>query len=298
MRGGVTCAAELLESLGRDAFRRSDPTAIRGGESYAWQLHRGRSMRSGPEVLFIGSRDDPLLVALDSACHRRAVPITHVPQASLAHAWFVLDDQCLQINGRYVGGIVMRGRPDALMSESFVVEDRGFVDSEMRALLLGAMELESVLAVNQYDPQVWFQGVEWVIWRDRMRDSNVPVVPLAFGDVPAAESSRWKPFHGKRVKPPLNQAARRSMGSAMTVESPLRRAVVACGRIIDGDDHPTYRTAAEVLRARGVVLAEVSIDTEGRLCHVDTTPVEMSPRAIECASDMLSEFFDAHLRRW
>ena len=198
------------------------------------------------------------------------------------------------VEGHHVRAILFRCPPDSRFSRGFQPEDRRFCDAEVGAVWLAASHLDSVLAINRYDPAAWFLGPGWSPWLEMLTARGVPVTPLSLGLVDAT-SPYWYPYSGSDLMPSPSPSVRASLGAAASPRPFESGSVVIAGQVLEGPTQPTVLEAAKVLWESGIGIAEVRVDSEGRVLGVDPQPNLRAGETVNRAADILAGLYRDHL---
>jgi hypothetical protein len=252
-------------------------------------------------VVIVGDPGDVLSRTVAEALSARGHGVRRIAPGGLGDARVRLAGPSFWVDGRLVGAILFRARPDAAFAVGFAPPDRRFADAEVGATWLAALHLDSVVAVNRYGPAAWYDGAGWPVWRRLLVEADVPVSPFAFGAAPedaaGTEALRWHPYSGLSPRPVPGGRARGALGAAVTPRVRHRSCVVACREVVAGEPSGAVLNAVAVLDAAGVRLAEVVADAAGAVLSVDARPALADPRPAARAAHLLVERYDAHLRR-
>lgn len=254
-------------------------------------------MNRPPGVAVVASPGDALAERVTEGLGEAGRPIVSTRPGRLADLTATLDDSTFRVDGRPIRSILFRATPSATFSDSFVEGDRGFCDTETRAIWAAAVHLEGVQALNSWEPWVWFGSAGWGDWRRAMAEAGLPPAPFAFGDPPDAEHRHWYTYRGSTPQPPPGAAACRALGTAVTTESVASEVTVVCGAVVAGEPPPGAERLEERLRGLGLEIASVAFDGEGRVLALDPLPLFRSSGAVKRASDRVVEAIDGHLRR-
>jgi hypothetical protein len=213
----------------------------------------------------------------------------------LADLKVTLEPDRFLVEGRQVSGILFRATPDSRFSDSFSSEERPFVDAEIRAVWLAAMQIESILAINRHDAGSWFEGSGWSVWRRRLIEQGVPVSRFWFGDDGAGDDWQWHLHSLPSVRPAPGRKTRRALAAPVTGSVAHQTTLLVDDLLLPGSPQPASAKTADLLRSWGIRLAGIVSDDEGKVLSVDTLPHPQMPD-IEHVVCILAEKFRAHLR--
>lgn len=197
------------------------------------------------------------------------------------------------LDSQRVSGILFRSTPEIAFSEDFAVADRAFCDAEVRAIWLAAMQLDSVCAINRYDPSAWFEGAGWPVWRQRLIAGGVPVSLFAFGG--SVVKARWYPYQSYDHQALPGPGAAKIFGAAVTDALPEERALIVDGKILAGELPASAVSTPRVLAESGIRFAEVIADSAGRVLSVDTNPRITDISVASTVSTYLARMFHDYL---
>src|SRR5215216_2617418 len=163
-----------------------------------------------PEGVVVVVDDGTDALAADAARALRAAgtPVRPIAAGDLARAPLELTATTARLDGSEVGAVLFRAGWRSWLAEGFEEQDADFCSSETVAAWLSLLDLESVLAINRSDPELWFSSAEWPVWRRRLEQAGVPVTPLEIGEASGADDRHWLPWGGGVARQPGARAAR------------------------------------------------------------------------------------------
>ena len=250
-----------------------------------------------PAVLLIHYPEDGFSSLVSAKLERRGIRTISIVPGALGSSRLSLQGKAFRVDGVPIAGILFRVAPDAKFSEDFVAGDQSFSDAEVRAVLLAALHLDSILAINRYDPMAWFEGLGWPTWRRRMIAAGVAVSDFKFGSIELHNSPVWHPYAGLQTMPAPGQATARMLGAALTTDVPVHHSLIFGGDSLTGCRSASISAAARMLAKSGIYLAEIVTDQAGNILMVDTLPTISDPAVQIAASDGIVEIYHAHLHR-
>jgi hypothetical protein len=250
-----------------------------------------------PRVIAISHEADGLAKQVVTTLLAQGVQALQIAPGALGDVIVLLREDGLWIDDQPVAGIFFRVFPDSTFSSGFAAEDRSFADSEIGAIWLAAMHLDSVLSINQYDAIAWFEALRWTVWHQRLMDAGIPVSPFLFGDAQTDSSQTWYSYASGSAQAQPDRSTRRIFGAALTGSSPGQVSLAVCGDVIAGESYPSVLDAVRLLDSAGIRIAQITTDQERRVLHVDTLPVITQLELIHRTVERVVKLFHAHLRR-
>ena len=248
-------------------------------------------------VVVVAYHDDPFSNRVAEILQGHEVTVLQVVPSNLARLNVLLKDDTFLVEHHPVKGIVFRVAPDRSFSGSFVQEDQGFCDAEIRAVWLAALHLESILAVNRYDATVWFENANWIIWRSRLIQAGIPVSPFYFGDFVQPGEWIWYPYKSYAPKTAPGRSTRRLLGTALTQVAEQQPVLVIGGQPVGQKINSTVEDATQLLMQWGVQVAQIWMDGQGCILKIDTLPNIFDPDVSKQAAVRIGELFYDHLHR-
>jgi hypothetical protein len=249
-------------------------------------------------VIVVSDHADEVSGAVANNLQVEGIPVVYAGPGALGDLCVHLRGDSFAVNGQSVGGIFLRSSPESVFGEGFAARDRAFCDAEIRAVWLAALHLESVLAINRYDPAAWFEAAGWPVWRWRLIEAGVPVSPFGFGDVEVQGARSWYPYRSSRAQSVPSRATRRVMGCALAQSTWKQVSLVVCGHVLEGELSSSVESAAQLLNESGVQIAEIATDNDGCVLSVNTQPRISEARTVEQAGQLIGEAYRAHMHRW
>lgn len=250
---------------------------------------------SEAQVVIVAECNDLLASRVKTQLIAQGIPVAEARPGDLGSLTVHLQNEGFWVKGQRVGGILFRSPPDASFSADFQPADRAFCDTEVRAVWLAAMHLDSVCAINRYDAAAWFEGAFWPVWRRTLIARGVPVSPFDCDDRVAGEW--WYPYRSYQPQPPPGPTARRLLGASVSSTLPAERTLAVNGEILAGERLANTVAAIETLAEAGIRLVEVITDRAGRVLAVATQPFITDPALAELISERLGAIYHAHLHR-
>jgi hypothetical protein len=251
-----------------------------------------------PTVLIVTYPGDLLSARVATRIRGAGQSVLYRHPGALAETSVTLRQDEFHVDGAPIGGIFFRAPVEWPMSDGFIEADRSFTDAEWKSVLLAALHLDSVLAINQYPAEAWFENAAWSVWRRKLIGAHVAVAPFSFGDFEVEKGWSWYPYVGASARSPAGPASRRAMGSALTHSVVSEVALAVCQRLIAGHPSEAVVAATDVLAHFGVKVAAIAVDTANRIVVVDTLPAIHDSDTATIAADIISETFNAHLHSW
>ncbi len=245
--------------------------------------------------LGVGDSQDATLGHIMAAVARTGIDALRVEPEALGDHSVTVGASQFHFDDREVAGIVFRCEPHWHFSSSFRAEDQLFADVEARAVWLAGLNLEGVFAVNRQDAVAWFDDSKWGEWRRMLASAGVPMSPLRATNREIAPNERWLPFRSTRLRsqhPPQELSDR--IGVSLLADEPCARNVIAGKHDLGTPLPAAAQSAADLLRAHGVQLAEITTDCAGRVCWVDLLP-DIERNQLGAVVDSLMEAWDEHL---
>lgn len=251
-----------------------------------------------PSFVIVGEANDLLATATATALRNQGARTHSADPGALADLSVCLDDQGFSVDGWPVAGILFRSLPDASFSDAFAVEDKGFVDAEVRALWLAAMHLDSVLTLNRYDAAAWFEGAGWAVWRRYLQVAGIPLSPFSVGVTANGAQSLWHPFMSSTARPVPAPSTRAVLGAVLTEQTQQQASLVVCGHILTGESFPAVIETAAVLKRRGLSVVEIVTDEAQHVLRINPNPAITTPKVAHSAATLIAEVYHAHLSHW
>jgi len=203
------------------------------------------------------------------------------------------------VDNQLIRGIFFRSPPDSFFSRSFVEEDQRFCDAEIRAVWLAALHLKSILAINQYEAEVWFQGACWPIWRHKLINFKdiIPISPYFFGDIDIERDGSWfwHPYANFHPREPPNPIIRQLLGSALVKIHQPQKNIAICGNIIEGKENSTIQSIMLLLKEMGINFSEIITDINNHLVYINTLPRISDEKIVNKAVNIISREFYEHM---
>jgi hypothetical protein len=252
---------------------------------------------AGSHVVVVANPSDLLADLIARHVLERGHYVTQLGPSELSSCQVCLQEDDFLIGGRKVDGVVFRVSPDMTFSDDYQLEDRSFCDAETRAVWLAVLNLQTVLAVNRYDAHAWFEGIGWPTWRHHLIKRRIEVGKMSFGDIRDANPGLWYPYSRDSSREVPGRTAARVLGVAIAAAAPSFRCLVVDSKILDGENLPNVHRAATVLKELGIVIAEVSVDSQQKILAVNTLPQVSEPHLRRRVAAQIAGLFDAHLSR-
>jgi hypothetical protein len=224
------------------------------------------------------------------------VPVLELDGARLAETRITLGGGRLEVEGAPVAAVVFCCSSQSDFSAGFDAADQSFCDAEVRAQWLAVLRHPGLFAVNRVDAVAWFEAERWSLWRRSLGAAGLAVVPCelgARGD--GSEGKVWLPFLGAAPRPLPGALAERALGCARIPQARWTSSTLACGAVVHGEDSAAARRAAVALARRGVELAELACDEQGRVAWVDTLPALDDSAALRAAADAIAARVEEHV---
>lgn len=250
-----------------------------------------------PGILVINHPEDRLSNSIVTILQTQGIRVLQIVPGALGSKQISLQGDLLCIDGDPVKGILFRVPPQSAFSDDFAINDQSFCDAEIRAVLLAALNLESMLAINKYDATTWFEGIGWPTWRRKLIAAGIPVTEFQFGDSDLNGRHVWYPYASLEAKLAPGHHSRKILGSALTEGTPLQTSLIIGGEILTGKQSPSMLATAEFLTNSGACLAEVATDMDDRVVTINTLPLISDVEVNTIVSLRISEMFHAHLHR-
>jgi hypothetical protein len=250
-------------------------------------------------ILVVGPASDALTSRLIEAPMPNGFSILHVEPQRLASLSLTLHAGECQVAGRPLAAVLFRAHPAAAFACEYARADQPFVDSEVSAIWLAVLNLPSVWTLNRYDAEMWYDGLRWPVWQRRLESDGIPTTPFSIGGRVAARSdSRWLPYGGEGLQPVVDPRTHALLGSALVCSAGADRALMVCGRVIEGASCSAAVFLAEHLENMQIRLAEATFDDEGSVLQLNTLPaIEDSTTAATVSRRIVEKIHD-HLCHW
>lgn len=246
-------------------------------------------------ILVINHTEDRLSNSIATILQTQGVRVLPILPGVLGSKQIRLQGDFFCIEGEPVRGILFRVPPQSTFSNEFAANDQSFCDAEIRAILLAALNLESMLAINKYDAVTWFEGIGWPTWRRKLIAAGIPVAEFQFGDSDLNGRHVWYPYASLEARLAPGHHSRKMLGSALTERNPLQTSLIVGREIITGRQSPSILATAELLTSLGAGIAEVATDTDDRVVTINTLPLISDVEINDIVSLKISEMFHAHL---
>lgn len=246
-------------------------------------------------IVVVAHPGDCLADAVISHFQSTATPVVKLEPAVLADQVVELQADTFILNDQVIGGILFRCIPNEFFSENFATEEQHFANTELQALWLAAIHLNSVCSVNRLDPVAWFSDSNWMIWYERLMNANIPVAPFVFGSIPPKRSSGsffWQPHRAVNVRPAPEPIMQRVIGATLTSSLPAQRYLFIGNKVLTDQVPTVVATTQRFLIEKGVILAEIILDQDERVLSINTLPLVNSPAKV---ATLLVEIFHDHL---
>lgn len=214
----------------------------------------------------------------------------------LADLDVALDEESFWVDGSRVMGLLFRASPHSRFSGGFLESDRSFCDAEAGAVWLAGMHLPSVTTLNRYSAAAWCEGARWSVWRRYFLEENVLSCPLVIGEQGSpGMPSMWLPYSSFRTLAVPGPASRAALAAAVGGCDTVRTALCVCGEIVSGPQLESVEQAALLLEKHGIRLAQISLDDQDRVIHVNPFPLIEEPVVLDRACELIVRFYEAHL---
>jgi hypothetical protein len=246
-------------------------------------------------IVVISHPEDKLSVLITAILRSQGIRVMHILPGALTSSQISLRSNLLSISGFQIGGVLFRASPETPFSDEFELNDQPFCDAEIRAVLLAALNLESVLAVNKYDAMTWFEGLGWPVWRRKLIHAGIPVSEFQFGESALQESGAWYPYGSQNARAAPGYYTKKALGSALTESVPVQHNFIIGKDIVVGERTVTMIDTAEFLANAGVYIAEVTTDIHDNILTVNTLPTISNDQIASLVSYRITEIFNAHL---
>ncbi len=255
-------------------------------------------MGNGPVVMVVGDHSDNLSRMVTDSLKSRNVPVKFIEPGKLASLPVLLKDDLFVVQEQLVRGILFRTSPDARFSHDYMPLDQAFCDAETKALWLAALNLGSVLAINQYDAVAWFEGTGWPTWRRRFLEAGLPVSPFFFGGSDQANSRKWHLYSSCETRDPPHSRVQQLLGSAIACSVQANSALILDGEVVQGNLPEAITEAPALLGEFGVSLAQLMTDESGYIKAVSTFPLPCEKLILKKLAHRISELFYDYLHCW
>lgn len=246
-------------------------------------------------ILVINHPEDRLSNSIATILQTQGVRVLQILPGALGSKEISLQGDLFCIESEPIRGILFRVPPQSTFSDDFAASDQSFCDAEIRAILLAALNLESMLAINKYDAMTWFEGIGWPTWRRKLIAAGIPVVEFQFGDSDLNGRHVWYPYASLEARLAPGNHSRKMLGSALTEKNPSQTSLIVGREIITGKQSPSILATAELLTNAGACIAEVATDIDDRVVTINTLPSISDVEINDMVSLKISEIFHAHL---
>lgn len=252
--------------------------------------------------VLIGYPNDLLLDAICKQLADKGCRFQRLPPHELADLAVTQQHNTFRLGAESIDGIFFRCSPDSGFSANFEPDDRGFADTEIRALWLSALNIPGVYTPNRFDAAMWFGNNLLLRLRILLYDAGVPLAPLTFGNETGAEAALWLTNHDSRIQGSPRPDLQRYVGATLTPESAIHTLLCICGRtFVAGPDRlpPTHcaSAAATALHKGGISLCEITLNEHDQVVGINPLPIVPDPW-LEQSSILLAEEYHAHLHLW
>jgi hypothetical protein len=251
-----------------------------------------------PSVVIVSEFTDTLASAVAVKLQSEGIYVVQTAPYDLGDLRVTLHEDEFIVNDSPVSGILFRSLPNSTLSQGFPIEDRGFCDSELRAVWLAALHLPRILAINRYDAEAWFEAVGWPVWRRKLVEQEIHVSPFVFGGVVQENLRFWHPYTSLLARPVPDNGTVQMLGSALTQSVRQQESLVVCGEVISGEILPVVVDTMNVLEKAGVWIASIATDSDATICSVNTLPTIPESHTLAHAVNLIRDRYYAHLSRW
>jgi hypothetical protein len=246
-------------------------------------------------ILIINYPGDELADAVTANLSNRDIRTIQIAPDTLGSRQIRLQDGTLYLDSVPIHGMFFRVSPDSKFSDGYQIDDQAFCDAEIRSVLLAALNLESMLAVNKYDATAWFEGLGWPTWRRKLIRAGIPVSEFLFGASDVSVRRVWYPYGSPNAMQAPDYHARRTLGSALTENTTVQKSLVLGKDVAVGRQAASICATAEWLAAQGVYLAEIVSDADDKILTVNTLPMIEKLATNKLVGHQIAEMFYAHL---
>lgn len=242
---------------------------------------------SETSCLVVGTEADPISSTFRTCAGAAGLRTRLIEAPRLGEASVVLDGVTLVVDGEQVGGLLFRGRSHGDFSEGFRDEDRVFVDVELAAVWLAAMQLPAVRSVNRFDAQAWYEISPWAAWTSRLAGAGIPTAPVAVGDAAPRDGRWWLPYTESALRPLPERHTRRMLATPTVDGDGAWQFLAVAGEAVgEANDGPAERVA-RALGDFGIQLARVTMNGRAEALAVDTMPLVADDTIAEAAAERL-----------
>ena len=246
-------------------------------------------------VVVVDDGADAVAAETVRALRARRTPTMSIRAGDLARSPLRLSSGSAALDGHNVAAVLFRADWRSWFAEGFVDEDADFCSAETAAAWLALLDLDTVLAINRSDAELWFSSVEWPVWRGRLERAGVPVTALEVGCVADGQERDWLLWGGGTARLPGVNAAR-CFAAALPLQPASTSTIWLEGRCLDGPSSPVAEAAAAVLAAHGAKLAGIVLAADGTVLSCTCRPALTGERAIAATAQAIVEELDDHLR--
>lgn len=239
--------------------------------------------------------DDRLARAVTDVLRSKRIEVRELSSGELARAPLELTSSEARLGDRRIRAALMNVGGIGTFADGFVPSDAAFCNAETAAAWLTVLNLDSVVAVNRPDAELWFSSAEWPVWHRRLEAAGVPVVAPEVGDAEQPAGRCWMPWCGGFASPPTRDVLR-CFGAALVDERPAATGLWLDGRRIGGEGGSIAGAAAAILAEHGARLAQIRSAADGSVVSCRGWPSE--PVAdIDTTAGAIAETLRAGLHR-
>jgi hypothetical protein len=187
----------------------------------------------------------------------------------LADARLTVDAARVLLDGARVTRLWVRARPEQVVAPSFRRADRSFVETELRATVIGALHAPTVRTLQRWPVDAWFDGLSWLALLRQL--GELPLRRYRLGGA-ACASREWLPaqLHGLGVDP--RPRFIRYLAGPTRRRSPTASSTFLWGRRVSGVASASARAAAARLASLDVGLVSVSTAGADEIVAIDPIP--------------------------
>ena len=255
-------------------------------------------MMNGGYIWIVSKKNDQLSNYIIERLRDLNTPFLQTDPRRVSDLNLSLIDEKFYIERKLIKGIFLRAGPDSFYNNSFINQDSAFCNSEIGALLLAAVNLESILAINKCDAQLWFDKSTWTVWRNRFLQNDIKVANFKFGESEFEKSTYWLPYNGTVIRESPEYEIRRELGAAVTDVPPSFKFLQIGKEILGNHCNVDVKDLTDFIINQGTFVSELLTDSEGNIISINTLPVIKSKNTLIKVSNLIAkEFYDFMLNR-
>ncbi|MDH3473003.1 MAG: hypothetical protein OEM59_04870 [Rhodospirillales bacterium] len=245
-------------------------------------------------IVIVRQGQDRFAFAVAAGLRDRGWPVLEIDPVTLADQSVSLSDNTFEVDGRKVSGLLFRAGTRGPFSQGFVLQDKSFVDAEVAAVWMAAMNLSTMTSLNRLDAEAWCLGNLWIIWRRFLLENGVPLAPMSYGTEPQSKAEQWLPYGALCTHVVPGERAGACLLAPLVGSPSPERSLFVCGSILRGGTTNVLIKVAELLCQRGINLAEGLVNRDGQLVAINLLP-DVEDSEIDCVRSRVVAYYEANL---